>query len=136
MNKRIIISAIIALGVSLVVYAAASATVSGQAKKNLRGEKLYLEYCASCHGTDGKGGGPVAASLRTGVPDLTRIPLENGKFPALKVKNMIAGEVTVPAHGNREMPVWGLYFRRAKDQASSELNVLALTRYLESIQAK
>jgi len=28
------------------------------------GSQMYKEYCAACHGSDGKGRGPVAASLR------------------------------------------------------------------------
>jgi mono/diheme cytochrome c family protein len=137
MKKRVITLFVLAIGFSMFLYAAASTSVSGQSKdKNVRGQKLYVEYCASCHGTDGKGGGPVASSLKTPLPDLTKIPLENGKFPALKIKNIISGEVTAPAHGTREMPVWGLYFRRLKDESNSVLNVYALTRYIESLQVK
>jgi mono/diheme cytochrome c family protein len=29
------------------------------------GKQLYREHCASCHGSDGRGGGPVASSLNT-----------------------------------------------------------------------
>lgn len=36
------------------------------------GEELYRRLCASCHGVEGRGDGPVAASLRVEVPDLTR----------------------------------------------------------------
>jgi len=35
------------------------------------GEKLYANQCVSCHGVDGQGTGPVAASLRHPPADLT-----------------------------------------------------------------
>lgn len=33
------------------------------------GANLYRAYCASCHGKNGKGDGPVAAALKATVPD-------------------------------------------------------------------
>lgn len=39
-------------------------------------------YCASCHGVDAKGEGPVAKSLNVKPSDLTRIAARSGgKFP-------------------------------------------------------
>ena len=29
------------------------------------GKQMYVNYCAPCHGVDGKGNGPVAAALKT-----------------------------------------------------------------------
>ncbi|NDD63710.1 MAG: hypothetical protein EBZ36_07005, partial [Acidobacteria bacterium] len=47
---------------------------SGQGKDRLeRGRKLYVQYCASCHGMDAKGNGPVAAELKTAPTNLTTI---------------------------------------------------------------
>jgi mono/diheme cytochrome c family protein len=48
--------------------APAAAPASGIPTGSLRGDaaagaQLYSTYCASCHGPDGKGDGPVAASL-------------------------------------------------------------------------
>jgi cytochrome c553 len=37
------------------------------------GKGEYLTNCASCHGTTGTGGGPVAASLNIKVTDLTQL---------------------------------------------------------------
>jgi mono/diheme cytochrome c family protein len=36
-----------------------------------RGEKIYEQYCASCHGQNGRGTGPLAASLSHPPADLT-----------------------------------------------------------------
>jgi len=37
-----------------------------------RGEPLYRRYCETCHGADGRGEGPAAASLAVRPPDLTQ----------------------------------------------------------------
>lgn len=29
------------------------------------GKQMFVNYCASCHGADGKGDGPAAAALKT-----------------------------------------------------------------------
>lgn len=96
-----------------------------------------MTYCASCHGEDGKGQGPAAAALKTPLPDLTRIPKDkDGKFPALKMRNIIDGELVVSGHGTREMPVWGRYFKERSDRTIAYGNVYALLRYIESIQVQ
>jgi mono/diheme cytochrome c family protein len=110
---------------------------AGQGKgKNERGRQLYMTYCASCHGEDAKGNGPAAPALKTAPANLTAIPKENGKFPALKVSRVISGDDFVLGHGSREMPIWGEVFKRQRDSAMAKSNVYALMRYVESIQAK
>ncbi len=75
------------------------------------GAELFERFCASCHGAGARGDGPVAPSLSTAVPDLTRITLRYGEFPAALVRDVIDGRgVEVRAHGTREMPVWGYEF--------------------------
>lgn len=134
--KRILTITILLAGGLL--FANSFSTVEAQKFKdpNERGRMLYVQYCASCHGVDASGNGPVAPSLKMAVPDLRRIPKENGQFPALRVQNMIAGEVEVGAHGTREMPVWGRYFRHTKGQSRATMDVYALMRYVEAFQVK
>jgi len=105
----------------------------------LDGAKIFRSYCAACHGIDGKGHGPVAGALRHAPPDLTLILQRNGgKFPADKVRTVIAGqEQSAPAHGSREMPVWGPVFHHVEwDQDLGEVRLDNVTRYLESLQQK
>lgn len=75
------------------------------------GKAEFQSSCASCHGTDGKGKGPVSAQLRVQPPDLTVLARNNnGVFPANAIYEIVYGSKTVPAHGTREMPIWGERF--------------------------
>lgn len=107
--------------------------------QSLDGEALYKAYCASCHGTDGKGVGPMTEWLKIQSPDLTRMSIrEGGKFPLARVQRIISGEENVTAgHGTREMPVWGPIFSLvAWDQDLGRIRVYNVAKYLEKIQAK
>jgi mono/diheme cytochrome c family protein len=103
------------------------------------GPLMYEEYCASCHGADGKGDGPAAPALKVPVRNLTTLAVKNGgAFPAAHVSAVIQGDATTPAHGSKDMPVWGPIFRTmgGHSQAQVQLRVRNLTNYLESIQVK
>ena len=72
------------------------------------GKLEYEANCAVCHGLEARGDGPLAAFLIQPVPPLTRLNKENeGIFPFERVYMMIDGREEVPAHGPREMPIWG-----------------------------
>ena len=106
---------------------------------SIQGAKLYQAYCAVCHGANAKGDGPMAKSLKTSPPDLTRITARNsGMFPLAKIRRIIAGEESVPAgHGTREMPTWGPIFSQvAWDQDLGRVRIDNLARYLEGLQGK
>jgi mono/diheme cytochrome c family protein len=103
------------------------------------GKEMFTSYCAACHGTDGKGGGPAAAALKTPPADLTLLSQKNGgKFPSLHVASVLRGEATLPAHGTKEMPVWGPVFWHMSQGHPAELQqrVTNLTSFIESLQAK
>ena len=52
--------------------------------------------------------------------------------------NVISGEeIVTPAHGSREMPIWGPIFGQiAWDQDLGKVRIYNLTRYIESLQKK
>lgn len=87
------------------------------------GARLYLNHCAACHGADGEGSGPVAASMRVGMPNLRTLAQRNdGVFPADAVRAYIDGRELKIAHGDRQMPIWGDVFR-GPDQGTAERTV-------------
>jgi len=107
--------------------------------ESIRGPALFKAHCAACHGSDAKGAGPMAQSLKVKVPDLTRIAVRNGgKFPLARVERIISGEDQLPAaHGTREMPLWGPIFSEiAWDQDLGRVRVDNLARYLAELQTK
>src|SRR5271157_5820408 len=102
------------------------------------GKEMYMAYCASCHGADGKGNGPAAAALKTQPTDLTQIAAKNGgTFPDAHIAQIIKGDSSTAAHGSKEMPVWGpMFLEIGHDTAQVQLRIRNLTKYLASIQQK
>jgi mono/diheme cytochrome c family protein len=103
------------------------------------GAALFRTYCASCHGGDAHGAGPVADQLRRLPPDLTTFAMRNGgTFPSERLRGIIDGH-GVPSHGDREMPVWGDAFKRTRGNLSDEAikaRIDAIVRYLQAIQQR
>ncbi len=103
------------------------------------GKEMFSNYCAVCHGKDGKGDGPAAAALKTAPADLTTLTQRNkGKFPSAHVSTVILGEQALPSHGSREMPVWGPLFRSLDAQGDlvARQRVASLAEYIKSLQVK
>jgi mono/diheme cytochrome c family protein len=100
------------------------------------GDQLYREFCAACHGTDGRGHGPAADAMRSQPTDLTLIAKHNGgRLNEVAMRMVISGETNVPAHGTTEMPTWGNVFRSiSANETFAEMRVNALVKYLQQIQ--
>ena len=102
------------------------------------GSALFRSYCASCHGTEAKGDGPLAANLRVAPADLTGLARRNhGKFDAEKVRRAIDGRGPREIHGGSDMPVWGDAFKRAGEgysEAKVKERIDALVDHLASLQ--
>ncbi len=115
---------------------AGNAGVSGEADFNM--------YCATCHGENGKGNGPKAFGLSKPLPDLSDLTERYGSFPRERLAKLIDGREVLEGHGDREMPVWGVWF---KEEAAAELGgaegdegsvarrVENLIGYVETLQA-
>lgn len=110
------------------------------------GRREFEANCASCHGRDGKGGGPLAELLRRSPPDLTTLARANaGILPMDRLYDTIDGG-RVAAHGSRDMPVWGRDYRIKDAEYFGELpydaealvraRILALLEYINRLQAR
>ena len=106
------------------------------------GKTEYMNYCAACHGAEGRGAGEIADLLTVEVPDLTTLAQRNdGDFPMLSVLHTIDGRSGVRGHGG-PMPVYGAMFSsHAGDLGpytaamTARGKVLSIALYLESIQS-
>ncbi len=115
-------------------------TVSIQPTSAASGKQMYMSYCAVCHGTDGRGNGPAVAALKSAPTDLTALARDHGgKFPEGHVMSVLQFGVRTPAHGVKEMPIWGPALRSLDTNLSSpdmeeHQRIANLTNYLKSLQ--
>jgi mono/diheme cytochrome c family protein len=103
------------------------------------GQEMYTAYCAVCHGREGNGNGPAAEALKVPPPDLTILAEKNeNKYPFDRVRSAITGDIRLPAHGSKEMPVWGQLFWGMSQGHTSEvqLRINNLNKHIESVQAR
>jgi len=142
MLKRLLVTAMTAVFAAGMCYADqsnAKVTIPVDKTAATNGKQMYVNYCAQCHGVDGKGQGPVAPALRKAPTDLTLLTkLNHGKFPDTHVVATLEIGADTPSHGTAEMPVWGpiLGKMNMSNPQDRMLRVSNLSRYLESIQVK
>jgi len=106
----------------------------------MSGQDLYRRFCASCHGIEGRGDGPVAASLRVEVPDLTLTARRAHSSDARdRIVRVIDGRSVIGAHGTRLMPIWGEDLARLEignpdAERSAQIIIGRLADYVSSLQ--
>jgi len=102
------------------------------------GSRLYAEYCAVCHGSEGRGDGPMATGLTTPPSDLRRLTVAyGGIFPVTQVRETIDGRTPPLLHGTRDMPIWGDAFKRTRGPQGErrvEERLDLLIDYLQTLQ--
>ena len=143
MNKHIVRGCVLA-GVLAICYGALAQTTGPRMPPltipSLAGRDLFEFYCATCHGRDGSGHGPVAAALKVPPPDLTRLARDNGgAFPHERVAALLTQEqrVLAPAHGTSDMPVWGPVFRGLDPSATLvKVRIDNVVDYIASLQTR
>jgi mono/diheme cytochrome c family protein len=141
----IVLTGMLLIGVSEAILATQGE--AGTQKKNLKkepiassesesGAQLYKNYCAACHGVEGKGDGQVARFLKGPPADLSTLAQRNdGKYPADGVAATLLNGSENSVHGTSDMPIWGPVFQsRGKDVAQTRIN--NLTKFVESLQQK
>ena len=104
---------------------------------SLNGREIFQFYCASCHGTGGRGDGAGVSTLKLPPPDLTSLAARNGSvFPTDTLRLFVAGESRlVTAHGSKEMPVWGPIFRTiAPRDPLTPMRIANVVGFIETLQ--
>lgn len=138
---------VLALALTLAALPAPAQEVVATGGPDLEaGRDTYLGYCASCHGMDGRGDGPMAPVLTVLPSDLTTLSaLNGGLFPWLRTARQIDGRDPFLAHGG-VMPLYGDFFTGdpAEPQTAIRLpdgqpmvttrTIADLLVYLESLQ--
>jgi len=131
------VAILLTTAVAVAQYEASPPQSPALVPQSLVGSTSFDLYCATCHGRDGTGSGPVASSLRIRPADLTTLTRRhNGTFPREQVRAYIDGKNRPPAaHGSSEMPVWGPMLR-ALDPSDRRVDVRLdnLVAFIESIQ--
>ncbi len=142
-----------ALNWLIAVNLAVGLTAPASAQDVDEGKFLYQSSCASCHGIDGNGNGPLLAVLNVAPPDLAVLAKKNGGvFPVSAVYEVIDGRKTIAAHGTRNMPVWGFLYTPSQllnleqsknfmdptfnPESVARARILAIIGYLNRIQVK
>ena len=107
-------------------------------------EREFRLYCSNCHGEGGRGDGPKTFGLSGPAPDLTRLSERNGGvFPRGRLQAIIDGREVLKNHGDREMPVWGVWFKMEAeeglggaegDEGTVQRRITALIDFLETLQ--
>ena len=124
------------------VIAEGAAQFDAVTLEDYSGEELFNRFCASCHGAEARGDGPVSRSLNVAVPDLTTIAARYGEFPSMLIRDVIDGRgVDLRAHGTRTMPVWGYEFwieegGDVNAQRAVRNAINRLVEYVESVQSE
>jgi mono/diheme cytochrome c family protein len=111
-------AAVIAVIAALAVIGGVAFFVSTKpSQAPVDGRELYVRYCASCHGTGGRGDGPASKAFRRRPSDLTRLRERyKGQYPVREVMAAIDGRSPVRAHGDSAMPVWGVVFEQEVEE--------------------
>ena len=107
------------------------------AEGEVSGADEFQRYCALCHGRDGRGLGPVSDAMTRPAADLTLIAKRNdGVFPFEKVAETIRHGGGIAEHTRSRMPAWSKNLSAGSGPAHADAIVLAVTKYVQSLQEK
>lgn len=105
------------------------------------GQRMYRDYCATCHGEKGDGSGPAAAACKQKPADLRMLARHNeGKFPYKYFYSVLqfGTLLPTPAHGASDMPVWTPLFYPVDEshKGIAEQRMRDIANYIVSLQVK
>jgi len=124
--------------ISLVaLLATANLALAEKAKEltDIVGKKEFITYCGSCHGSNGKGDGPIVHFLERKPPSLTQLSKNNnGAYPFERIWGVFDGSYVITEHGSSVMPIWGYRFvQEAQQNNESDISTTARAKALNII---
>lgn len=126
----------------VMVSAQSKVTIPVRRTQAYDGRQMYVNYCAPCHGLDGRGAGPAASALKSPPTDLSQLSKSNnGIYPAKRMIAVLEFGTDTPAHGSKEMPIWGPILQKVNHRGgggedTQTLRINNLVKYLETLQIK
>lgn len=108
------------------------------------GDALFAQHCATCHGADARGNGPMGPVLMLQPSDLTQLTNKaGGIYPISLLIAKLDGRDPLLSHGS-PMPIFGPFFEGKGVVMRGEDGVLIMTsqpiidlvEYLQSMQAQ
>ena len=108
------------------------------------GATIFQFHCATCHGLEAQGNGPMAPALTVQPTNLTELAASNdGIFPITRVIMRIDGRDPLVSHGS-SMPIFGDFFEGYDVALKTETGqpimtskpIMDLMGYLQAIQVK
>lgn len=131
--------------ISLVALLSTTSLALAEKAKDLTdivGKKEFVTYCGSCHGSNGKGDGPIVHFLERKPPNLTQLSKNNnGHYPFERIWGVFDGSYVIAEHGSSVMPIWGHRFVQEGHQnnesdisTTARAKALNIILYLQVIQ--
>lgn len=102
------------------------------------GRATFTQFCAPCHGPNGKGNGAVASYLLRTPSDVTQLRRRyNGVFPQADLEAALLATSRDQTRGvlGREEVLWGPLFLSFGPEAA-RVRVAGLLAFLESVQER
>lgn len=119
---------------------ATACAVPVMAQADLLGSRLYINYCAMCHGNRAEGGSGKGVRGDQNGPALNRLAERNGgEMPVAEIMAYVDGTREVSGH-NSSMPVWSAEFEDFFSQGplnksrESHSWIASIVRHLETLQ--
>lgn len=130
-----------ALGATFACAQESKLTIPVKSTQADSGKEMFVNYCAPCHGLDGRGNGPTAGALKVMPTDLAVLSKNNkGVYPETHVVAVLKFGSENSAHGSKLMPIWGPALRNMSHESGNSdeqaLRIANLVKYVDGLQVK